>query len=58
MQTILHVSKSATQEKVNELYEIGVLAGEFTNKSIERVLREHNCSTDNTVVSVVWETLF
>lgn len=57
MQTILHVSKSATQEIVNELYEIGVLAGEFTNRSIEGVLREHNCNTDSTVLTVVKRTL-
>lgn len=57
MQTILHVSKSATQEIVNELYEISVLAGEFTNRSIEKVLRQHNCNTDNTLLTVVRETL-
>lgn len=30
---------------------------EFTNRSIEKVLREHNCNTDNTVLTVVRETL-
>ncbi|XP_026116308.1 uncharacterized protein LOC113094884 [Carassius auratus] len=57
MQTILHVSKSATQEIVNELYEIGVFAGEFTSRSIERVLREHNCNTNSTVLTVLREAL-
>lgn len=57
MQTILHVSKSATQEIVNELYEIGVLAGEFTSRSVENVLREHNCNTNSTVLTVVREVL-
>lgn len=40
MQTILHVSKSATQETVDELYEIGTLAGESTKKSIEGPILE------------------
>lgn len=57
MQTILHVSKAATQEIVHELYEIGVLAGEFTNRSIEKVLREHNCNTDSSVLRGIRETL-
>lgn len=52
MQTILHVSKSATQELVNELYETGVLE-EFSNRSIEKVPMEHNCNIDNSVLTVV-----
>lgn len=52
MHTILHVSKSVTQELVNELYEIGVVE-EFTNRSIDKVLKEHNCDIDNSVLTVV-----
>lgn len=57
MQAILHISKSATQEIVNELYEIGVLAGEFTNRSIENVLRQHNFNPDSSILALVTETL-
>lgn len=43
MHTILHVSRSATQEIVESLHDIGTLAGESPKKAIENVLREHSC---------------
>ena len=39
MQAILHVSKSATQEIMNELTEISVLAGECSKNTVEAVLQ-------------------
>ena len=39
MQAILHVSKSATQEIMNELNEISVLAGECSKNTVEAVLQ-------------------
>lgn len=46
MQTILHVSKSATQEIVDELNEIGSLVGVCTKRSSEKVLRENNLNIE------------
>lgn len=57
MQIILHVSKTATQGIVNELYEIGVLAGEFSSQSIENVLRIYYPNIDNSVLALLTDTL-
>ena len=37
MQAVLHVSKSATQEIINEFHEIGILAGELSKNTVEAV---------------------
>lgn len=57
MQTLLHVSKSATQDIVDELYEIGTLAGECTKTSIENVLRQHNCNIEGTTLALITEAI-
>jgi len=56
MKTIWHVSKSAKQDIFIELYDIGVLTGEITYKSIEKLLQEHNGNTDNTGRETLWES--
>lgn len=57
MQQILHVSKSATQEIDESLYDIGTLAGECTKKSIENVLREHNCNYEGPLLALFTEVI-
>lgn len=55
MQAILHISKSATQEIVDELYDIGVLTGELSKNSIKRALQRSHI--DDTTIGLVTECL-
>ena len=57
MHAILHVSKSATQEIINELNEICVLAGELSKNTVEAVLEEHNLTIDVATLKLVNEAL-
>ncbi|KAJ7992503.1 hypothetical protein DPEC_G00279350 [Dallia pectoralis] len=47
MQTILHVSKAATQEIVEELCTIGSVSSELTKKAIKTVLLKNNCTLED-----------
>ncbi|KAL2101492.1 hypothetical protein ACEWY4_003253 [Coilia grayii] len=51
MQTILHVSNSAVQEVIDELFDIGDVASKNIRGIIERVLEENNCAVDASVVT-------
>lgn len=51
MQTILHVSNSAIQEVIDELFDIGELADQNIKEIIQKVLEENNCVVDASVVT-------
>ncbi|XP_063763029.1 uncharacterized protein LOC134880193 [Eleginops maclovinus] len=51
MQTILHVSNSAVQEVIDELFDIGDFAYKNIKTIIEKVLEENNCAADASVVT-------
>lgn len=55
MQAVLHISKSATQEIVDELYDIGVLTGELSKNSIKRALQKSQIS--DTTIELVTKCL-
>lgn len=57
LQTVLHVSKVATQEIVNELANIFSVAEELAPKIIEDVLTKHNCAVSDTVISDIKEII-
>lgn len=57
MQTLLHVSKTATQEIIDEFYEVSVLTGELSKKSIEQVLSQHNISLEPSTFTLIADTL-
>ncbi|XP_057181928.1 uncharacterized protein LOC130548896 [Triplophysa rosa] len=57
LQTVLHVSKAATQEIVNELASIFSVAEEFAPKIIEDVLNKHKCAVSDTVISAIKEII-
>lgn len=57
MQTVLHVSKSAIQEIVEELYQISLLAQDSSKRSVRSVLQQHNCNPDSTVLTLVSEII-
>ena len=52
LQAVLHVSKSAIQELVDDLFDIGERAGQITRESIENVLKEHNYSSEECLTSL------
>lgn len=51
MQTILHVSNSAVQEVIDELFDIGDFAYKNIKSIIENVLEKNNCAADASVVT-------
>ncbi len=51
MQTILHVSNSAIQEVIDELFDIGEFANQNIKKIIQKVLDANNCVADASVVA-------
>ncbi|KAK0131464.1 hypothetical protein N1851_033866 [Merluccius polli] len=53
MQTVLHVSKSAIQDIVDELYQISLLTQTFTFRSIKPILEHHNCKCDAPLLAQV-----
>lgn len=53
LQTNLHVSKTTTQEIINELCSIGSIVEECTPKIIESVL--HNCAVNSAVTAAITE---
>lgn len=55
MQTILHVSKTTTQEIINELCSISSVVEECTPKIIESVLINHNCAVNSAVTTAITE---
>lgn len=57
MQTLLHVSKSATQEIIDGFYEVSVLTGEQSKKSIQLFLSLHNVNIEQSTLSLIKETL-
>lgn len=60
MQTVLHVSKSATQEIVSEFHDIGVLIGELNKYTLKKVLRQHIwhiCNIDENTITLVTDAL-
>lgn len=57
LQAVLHVSKAATQEIVNELASIFAVAEEFAPKIFKDVLSKHNCALSDTVISAIKEII-
>lgn len=57
MEAILHVSKTAIQEIVEELGSIGSNVGELAEMSVKQVLNKHNCSLDSSVIAAITETV-
>lgn len=57
MQTLLHVSKSATQEIIDGFYEVSVLTGELCKKLIEQILLQHNVNIEPSTLTLITETL-
>lgn len=55
MQTNLHVSKTTTQEIINELCSISSVVEECTPKIIESVLIRHNCAVNSAVTAAITE---
>lgn len=55
MQTNLHVSKTTTQEIINELCSISSVVEECTPKIIESVLIKHNCAVNSAVTAAITE---
>ncbi len=53
LQAVLHVSKSAIQEIVDDLFDIGKCAGQITRESIENVLEKHNCTSEECLTSLI-----
>ena len=51
MKTILHVSNSALQEVIDELFDIGDFAYKNIKKIVENVFEENNCAADASVVT-------
>ncbi|XP_049450794.1 uncharacterized protein LOC125900072 [Epinephelus fuscoguttatus] len=51
MQTILHVSNTAIQEVIDELFDIGEFANQNVKKIIQKVLDANNCVADASVVA-------
>lgn len=55
IQTNLHVSKTTTQEIINELCRISSVVEECTPKIIESVLIKHNCEVNSVVTVAITE---
>jgi hypothetical protein len=53
----LHVSKTAVQQIVTEFRDIGVLVGELNKNTLDKVLRQHGCSIDESTLNIVKDTL-
>lgn len=51
MQTLLHVSNSAVQEIIDELFDIGEFAHQNIKTVIDKVLKDNNCIADASVVA-------
>ncbi|KAL7384320.1 hypothetical protein ABVT39_028073 [Epinephelus coioides] len=52
LQAVLHVSQSAIQEIVDDLFDIGVCAGQTTRQVIESILKGHNCTSEELTSSL------
>ncbi|XP_013889855.1 uncharacterized protein LOC106537035 [Austrofundulus limnaeus] len=52
LQAVLHVSQSAIQEIVDELFDVGECAGQITRDKIENILKVHNCSSEDLTASL------
>ena len=52
LQAVLHVSQSAIQEIVDDLFDIGVCAGQTTRQVIESILQVHNCTSEELTSSL------
>ena len=52
LQAVLHVSKSAIQEIVDDLFDIGECSGQITRQTIENILAVHNCTSEELVSSL------
>lgn len=52
LQAVLHVSQSAIQEIVDDLFDVGECAGHITRQTTENILKEHNCTTEEITASL------
>lgn len=52
LQAVLHVSQTATQEIVDDLYDVGECAGQITRQTVENILKEHNCISEELMASL------
>lgn len=52
LQAVLHVSQSAIQEIVDDLFDVGQCAVQLTQHKIENILKEHNCSSEELTASL------
>lgn len=57
MQTLLHVSNSAVQEIIDELFDIGEFAHQNIKTVIDSILKDNNCIVDASVVTSLIEEL-
>lgn len=55
MQAVLHISKSAIQEIVDDLYEINRIAQDYSIRSIRRTIQQHNCNPDVSILTQVFD---
>lgn len=52
LQAVLHVSKTAIQEIVDDLFDIGECAGQISRQTIENILKVHNCTSEEVTTSL------
>ena len=52
LQAVLHVSKAAIQQIVDDLFDIGECAGQITRQTVENILKEHNCTSEELTASL------
>ncbi|XP_051804668.1 uncharacterized protein LOC110969740 [Acanthochromis polyacanthus] len=57
MQAVLHVSRLAIQEIVNEFYDIGIFIDELNKSTFKKVLRQHICNIHESTVTLVTDAL-
>ncbi|KAG5268668.1 hypothetical protein AALO_G00215090, partial [Alosa alosa] len=55
LQAVLHVSQSAIQEIVDDLFEIGECSGQVIQQSIENILTGHDCTSVESLKSSLIE---
>lgn len=52
LQAVLRVSQSVIQEIVDDLFNVGERAGQISRQTIENILKEHNCTSEELTASL------
>ncbi len=52
LQAVLHVSQSAIQETVDDLFNVGEFVRQITMQTTENILKEHNCTSEELTASL------